>query len=60
MMNTLPVRDGRSLSVKDGAGGKKAENKEGMIGSNRVRLRFDVNLMNYVNLQERIEVKFGR
>lgn len=32
MMNTLPTRDGRSLFVKVGAGGKMAENKEGMIG----------------------------
>jgi len=28
--------------VKDGAGGKMAENKEGMISSSRIRLRFDI------------------
>lgn len=39
-MNTLPARDGRSLSVKVGGGGKRAENMEGMIGYWRLRLRF--------------------
>ena len=41
-MNTLPVRDSRSLSVKNGAGGKMTERKEGMIGSSQATLRFDV------------------
>lgn len=41
-INTLPARDGRSLSVKVGAGGKMAENKEGMVSSSRVRLRLDI------------------